>query len=61
MYFGKNQTFQRNFVSIFRAEKQVKKEISRSRREDALGLLFDPEDGDDMFLRNVGLRRPYSS
>jgi hypothetical protein len=25
-----------------------------------IGLLFDPEDGGNMFLRNVGLRRNYT-
>jgi hypothetical protein len=45
-----------NIVSFFRVEKEVEQEISvkAGGRRALFGLFFDPENGGDMFLRNIG-------
>jgi hypothetical protein len=43
-----------HIVSIFRTEELAEKEISMKAGILLLGLLFGPEDGGDVFLRNDG-------
>jgi hypothetical protein len=48
-------------TSVFRIENQSSRKPARSRWLDILSLLiFDPEDGGDTFLRNVGSHRHYT-
>jgi hypothetical protein len=49
-----------HIATIFRIEEQAEQETSRAlfatsfHASFMLGLFFDPEDGGDVFLRNVG-------
>jgi hypothetical protein len=49
-----NQLSEEYVASIFRIEEQMKQETSVRKVGSRYLLFFDPEDGDDMFLRNVG-------
>jgi hypothetical protein len=60
--FSENPTFseEAHFTSIFRADYYTREDSSRQKAclffaSFLLGLLFDPEDGGDIVLRNVGL------
>jgi hypothetical protein len=55
-----NPTFRRNIASIFRVEERDKQETKRSRRDAMLGLLFNPEDVSDIFIRNVEISPNYT-
>jgi hypothetical protein len=41
-------------ASIFRIEEYAKPDDSTLQADHLLGLFFGPDDGGDMFLRNVG-------
>jgi hypothetical protein len=43
-----------HITSIVRVEKQAEQETSVKAGGKQKAYFFDPEDGDDMFLRNVG-------
>jgi hypothetical protein len=63
VYFGDSPTFQRNIAPLSSGpkSKQSKKLAQAERKKSRLlnaglllGLLFEPEDGGDIFLRNLG-------